>query len=89
MSTRRDRRMMDAALANLGRSLLRTRDAGVWEAEGFANFAAFCRARVAADFTARDPRVAAYLENCNPDQVDQVVERALELATRRRKRRPR
>ena len=78
---RGDRRTMDAALARLGRSLVRVRESGAWAAEGFSSFGAFSHARVAEHLqTLAGP--AAVVDD---GQVDELVLRALALAAGRRR----
>ncbi len=82
MVSRSDRRALDAALATLGRSLVRVRDSRAWEAEGFASFDAFARMRVAE----RLGPLVGWAAVVNDHEVDEVVERALMLAGKRGRR---
>ena len=77
---RATRRTMDAALAGLGRSLVRVRGTGAWRAEGFSSFEEFARATVAKRLAA----LAGAGVPVDDGQVDELVARALALAAGRR-----
>lgn len=74
--TKRERREVHEAVADLGESLLSIRDQRLYAAE-YSTFEAFCRARVAASCPAH--------WRLTPDQAVELAGTALTLADERRR----